>query len=319
MNIPVIDLAPLFERDPEGWRHVEDQLYAAHSTIGFSVLVNHRVPAALTANLFDASARFHALPLEQKMALRYGANLRGYLPLDTSKLVRSTLGSARRPNHSDSFMIINELDEPLEDKWSRSAVGGTQPWPGEVDGFEAAARDYRAALCRLGMTTMRCFSSMLGLPRDGLDRHFAQPNAILRLLRYPALPKREPDLFGSAPHTDYGCLTFVAQDDAGGLQVQSTDGDWFDVPVIENAFVLNTGQMMAAWSRGRIKATPHRVINPCARTRYSIAFFFNCGLDTPVDLLTPPPDAAEGAHPLPTRTYGEHLEALLRANYSFSA
>jgi isopenicillin N synthase-like dioxygenase len=252
------------------------------------------------------------------MALRYGANLRGYVPLNTSKLIRSTLGSARKPNHSESFMIVDELDSSLDLRWSRSAVGGNQLWPREIEGFEAAAKHYRNAMCKLGTATIRCFSSMMGRPRDGLDRYFVRPNAILRLLRYPALPDREADVFGSAPHTDYGCLTFVAQDNVGGLQVQSVDDHWFDVPVIENALVLNTGQMMAAWSRGRIKATPHRVVNPTAMARYSVAFFFNCSLDTPIDLPARQQDEDPARAPH-SRTYGEHLETLLRANYSFSA
>jgi isopenicillin N synthase-like dioxygenase len=318
MKIPIVDVAPLFGSDPEGWRSVEHALQAAHSTIGFSVLVNHGVPAAVMRDLFAASASFHALPLEQKMSLRYGANLRGYLPLHTSTLVRSTLGSARKPNHSDSFVILDELHESLRERWSRSAMGGDPLWPREIAGFEASASRYREAMQRLGMATIRCFSGMLGLPVDGLDRHFERPNRVLRLLHYPPLPDREPDVFGSAPHTDYGCLTFVAQDDVGGLQVQSSDGKWCDVPAIADSLVLNTGQILSAWSGGRIKATPHRVINHSARERYSIAFFFDCALDTPVDLFLPPREAAPPAGTSSERTYGERLEAILRANYSFA-
>jgi isopenicillin N synthase-like dioxygenase len=48
---------------------------------------------------------------------------------------------------------------------------------------------------------------MLGQDRDGLDPYFATPNPILRLLHYPPMPEREANQFGSAPHTDYGCLT----------------------------------------------------------------------------------------------------------------
>jgi hypothetical protein len=47
MNIPIVDIKPLFENDPQGWRSVEEALLATHSTIGFSVLVNHGVPATV--------------------------------------------------------------------------------------------------------------------------------------------------------------------------------------------------------------------------------------------------------------------------------
>ncbi|MFC0400035.1 isopenicillin N synthase family dioxygenase [Paraburkholderia rhizosphaerae] len=317
MQVPVIDISALYEDDPNGWDQVMEQLYDAHSTVGFSILTGHGVPARMMDDLFTASARFYALPLEKKLAYRYGANLRGYLPLNTSTLIRSTLGSARKPNYSESFIVLNELDESLWRQWSGSAMGGYQVWPTEPKEFEIAVRRYRAAMTRVGEAIVRCFSCMVGLPRDGLDRYYEMPNPILRLLHYPALAARDANQFGSAPHTDYGCLTFIAQDDVGGLQIKAADGSWFDVPIIPHALVLNTGQVMEAWSGGTLKATPHRVINHPEKSRYSVGFFYDCGLNTrvmPVASMTEPMCACK---PQP-KTYGEHLETLLRANYSFA-
>jgi isopenicillin N synthase-like dioxygenase len=315
MNVPLIDIAPLFGNDPRDWHRVQQALHDAHSTVGFSVLVNHGMPAGVVSDLFAASRRFHALPDERKMMSRYREHLRGFLPLNTSTLHRSTLGGARKPNHSDSFIVLDELDGSLRKRWAGSAMGGHQIWPQEVEGFEPAARRYRDAMVQLGFRILPCFAEMMDLPRDGLNDYFTPCNPILRLLHYPAVAQREPDEFGSAPHTDYGCLTFVAQDGIGGLQVQAADGDWFDVPCVPNSLVLNTGQIMATWSGGRIKPTPHRVINHPSEARYSIAFFFDCGLDAPMMPLVPDHDAVPDDAP----SYGEHLEATLRANYSFSA
>jgi isopenicillin N synthase-like dioxygenase len=317
MLVPVIDISVLYEDDPKAWRLVEQKLYEAHSTVGFSILTGHGVPARMMDDLFEASARFYALPLEQKLAYRFGANLRGYLPLGSSTLIRSTLGSARMPNYSESFIVLNELDEALSERWFRSAVGGHQIWPRDPKEFEIVARRYRAAMTRVGEVIVQCFACMLGLTRDGLDRHFATPNPILRLLHYPPLPDREANQFGSAPHTDYGCLTFVAQDSVGGLQVRAADGSWFDVPPIEHALVLNTGQVMEAWSGGALKATPHRVINHPQKSRYSIGFFYDCGLNTRVMPVASMNDALCDCMPQP-KTYGEHLETMLRANYAFT-
>jgi isopenicillin N synthase-like dioxygenase len=318
MLVPVIDISALYEDDPEGWRSVEHKLLDAHSTVGFSILTGHGVPTQVMDDLFAASARFYALPLEQKMAYRYGAHLRGYLPLNTSTLIRSTLGSARKPNHSESFIVLDELDESLREQWSRSAVGGHQVWPHDPKEFEMPVRRYRTAMSRVARSVVRCFACMLGLHRDGLDRHFARPNPILRLLHYPPLPNREADQFGSAPHTDYGCLTFIAQDSVGGLQIKSADGNWFDVPAISHALVLNTGQIMETWSGGALKATPHRVINHPQQSRYSIGFFYDCGLNTRVMPLTVAPESICDCAPPQAMTYGEHLETMLRANYSFT-
>jgi isopenicillin N synthase-like dioxygenase len=316
MLVPVIDISALYEDDPAGWEVVEDELYEAHTTVGFSILTGHGIPPRMMDDLLAASAGFYALPIEQKIAYRYGANLRGYLPLNTSTLIRSTLGSARKPNHSESFIVLNELDECLREQWARSAMGGHQVWPHNPK-FEIAVRRYRAAMSRVAHAVVRCFSCMLGLQRDGLDRYFARPNPILRLLHYPALPNREADQFGSAPHTDYGCFTFIAQDNVGGLQIKAADGSWFDVPTIEHALVLNTGQIMEAWSDGLFMATPHRVLNHPERSRYSIGFFYDCELNTRVMPLTSMPEPMCDCTPQP-KTYGEHLETMLRANYSFT-
>ena len=77
MLVPVIDISALYKDDPEAWEVVEDKLYDAHTTVGFSILTGHGVPTQWMDDLFAQSAGFYALPLEQKLAYRYGANLRG--------------------------------------------------------------------------------------------------------------------------------------------------------------------------------------------------------------------------------------------------
>ena len=56
---------------------------------------------------------------------------------------------------------------------------------------------------------------------------------------YPPCP--EPDLtLGMPPHSDYGFLTLLLQDQVEGLQIQF-QGQWFTVQPINNAFVVNVG------------------------------------------------------------------------------
>ena len=82
-------------------------------------------------------------------------------------------------------------------------------------------------------------------------------------LRYPRRPAEAPeDQYGSAPHTDFGCLTLLVQDDAGGLEVQAADGAWIPVPPAEGAILVNTGDIVPVWSGGRWRSTAHRVVNP---------------------------------------------------------
>ena len=107
-------------------------------------------------------------------------------------------------------------------------------------------------------------------------KSFDTPTFWLRLLHYPPIPKNSPsDLYGSAPHTDFGCLTILAQDEIGGLQVQTTEGEWIDVPKLEGSFVVNVGDMLSRYTNGILRSTPHRVINKSGRERFSCPFFFD--------------------------------------------
>ena len=105
---------------------------------------------------------------------------------------------------------------------------------------------------------------------------FDQPTTWLRLLHYPPQDPQSPeDEYGSAPHTDFGAITLLAQDDVGGLAVKSPEGEWLDVPPMAGAFVVNVGDMLHRWSNGRLRSTPHRVTNRSGRERYSVPFFYD--------------------------------------------
>ena len=92
------------------------------------------------------------------------------------------------------------------------------------------------------MTTLGRRLMALALQSIGADPAFLAtfdtPTIWLRLLHYPPQPPQAPeDLYGSAPHKDFGCLTLLAQDNVGGLQVQTPSGKWVDAPPMEDAFV----------------------------------------------------------------------------------
>ena len=98
----------------------------------------------------------------------------------------------------------------------------------------------------------------------------------LRLLYYPPVPQNSPpNLYGPAPHTDFGDLTLMAQDDVGRLQFEIPDGHWVDAHKGENSLMVNIGDMFHRMTNGVLKSTPHQVINRSGKERYSCAFFFD--------------------------------------------
>ncbi|KAJ6388912.1 hypothetical protein OIU77_027290 [Salix suchowensis] len=75
-------------------------------------------------------------------------------------------------------------------------------------------------------------------------------------------------------HTDMSCVTIVCQDEIGGLQVRSREGKWMDINPCADTIVVNVGDLMHAWSNGRLRSSEHRVVLKRNASRFSVAFFW---------------------------------------------
>jgi isopenicillin N synthase-like dioxygenase len=82
-------------------------------------------------------------------------------------------------------------------------------------------------------------------------------------------------------HTDYGLLTLLAQDAAGGLQVKTARG-WIDALPIAGTLVCNIGDMLDRLTGGLYRSTPHRAKNVSGQGRLSFPFFFDPAFDAVV-------------------------------------
>jgi isopenicillin N synthase-like dioxygenase len=175
-------------------------------------------------------------------------------------------------------------------------------------------------MTRLATGLMRGIAAGLGLPASWFEEHLtAEPTVLFRIFHYPALPDNaESAEWGVGEHTDYGLLTLLAQDDAGGLQVRTPGGRWLDVPPDPGLIVCNIGDMLDRLTHGRYRSTPHRVRNTSGRSRLSYPFFFDPSWDAEVTPLpldgSPPADDADrrwdGASVHAWEgTYGDYLTA----------
>lgn len=301
MTIPVIDLAT----EPD----LPAAFARAYGTLGFGYVTGHGIDPALVEAVFDANRRFHALPLAEKRTVELDTNHRGYIPIDSSTDVNSTLAEVTKPNQSESFMMMRE------DAAHDPAVflSGPNQWPA-LPGFRDTLEAYNAALTALARRLIRIALAATGAQPTAQEtalRAFDTPTTWLRLLHYPPTPPGSPDdLYGSAPHTDFGALTLLAQDDVGGLQVMTPDGNWLDAPPMPGAFVVNVGDMLHRMSNGQLRSTPHRVINRSGRERYSVPFFFDPHVGTIVAPL-----AGTGAPRFEPVDFGDFLRAELGAAY----
>ena len=301
--IPVIDVSPVLDGgDPSSSIAA---FRDAYGQLGFGYITGHGIDRALIDAVFAQSRAFHALPLDAKMALAAGTDHRGYIPMAASTDRTSTLAEVTKPNQSASFMIME--DSPVGADWY---LAGANRWP-ELEGFRATVDAYRAKLSDLARYLLK-----IALWAADIDDHsslaaFDRPTTWLRLLHYPPRANSAPDdLFGSAPHTDFGALTLLAQDPVGGLEVMAPDGTWLDAPYCADAFVVNVGDMLHRMTNGRLRSTPHRVINRSGRERYSCPFFFDPHVDTTIAPLP-----GTGAPTFPPIRFDTFLRGELEASY----
>ncbi len=282
-RIPVVDLAALDGVD------LGERLVEVYGSVGFGYVVGHGVPDVLVAEVFEQSRRFHALPAAMKAAVELNSLHRGYIPIDASTDVTSPLATVTRPNQSESFMMMREAGPDDPAVLAGHYLAGPNQWP-DLPGFREVLEAYHAALVALSQRLVEALAAALGDTDGVVARSFRPPTTWLRLLRYPPRPPDAPaDLFGSAPHIDFGGITVLAQDERGGLQVATPDARWVDAPPLPGSFVVNVGTMLHRWSNGRLFATPHRVINTSGAERYSVPFFYD-------------PDVTARIEPLPCCT-----------------
>jgi len=353
-SLPIIDIAPFIDTSSsdEGARiRVAKELDRACRDVGFFYLVGHGVPQADIQHLHALAKQFFQSPSEKKDAIsisQFPESGRGYQRLGENV----TYG--RRDWHEaiDFYAEPSEGAVDLETliqapgatdrsvlKKMQPFVFGSNQWPLEPQGFRSAAERHfeRAALA--GQALMEAMALAFGLPPQHFKSLTDRSFWCARVIGYPPLGEAaaagsEGEIGDSVgEHTDYGCWTILSPDDTpGALQVRGLDGSWMTAEPMDNAFVVNLGDMLSVWTQGRFTATPHRVRHTQpGRYRTSIAFFYEPNYDAVINPLFPADlngasmssGAGNSSEPLQRAlqghglVYGEHLFAKVSGNFNF--
>jgi isopenicillin N synthase-like dioxygenase len=287
------------------------QLDAAFTETGFCYITEIGVDKTLVDGVFEASRRFHAQPRAAKDAIAMNSFHRGYMAPKTSIIETSSVAKVTRPNDSESFMLMHEV--PENDPRYGRPLDGPNLWP-DLPGFREPVEAYERAMHEFCRRFLKPLALALGLPPDWFAPYFDQPTTFLRLLHYPPqTPDSPDDAFGSAPHTDYGFITVLAQDNQGGLEVRRRDGGWLKATPIPGTWVVNVADMLARWTNGRWQSTPHRVKNLSGGDRYSCPYFFDMAMDSVVGTVP----TCDGPGAAPAVRYGDYLMERLDRNYAY--
>lgn len=267
-HVPIIDVSDLVAGGP-GQGEVAARLGQACRESGFFYVVGHGVDEGLQTRLRDLSREFFAQDVETKMRIRMalgGRAWRGYFRVGDEL-------TSGKPDQKEGLYFGAELPEDHPLVQAGTPLHGPNLFPHEPAGFRETVLDYMAALTRLGHRLMAGLALSLDLEESYFaDRYTGEPLTLFRIFNYP--PPADPELWGVGEHTDYGLLTILLQDDAGGLEVKSRSG-WVSAPPVPGSFVCNIGDMLDRMTKGVFRSTPHRVRNPAPRNRLSFPFFFD--------------------------------------------
>lgn len=281
--IPVIDLGPYLAGAPGALDHAAEVLRFALTEIGFYAIVNHGVPQELIREVYREAARFHAQPLDKKLAIKIDKHNVGYLPMMGDTLRTSVVQSVTKPNLNEALFVARDLPSDHPDVLSGRRFRSANQWPAGLPSLRTAIVGYCAALERLVQKLVRVYARALDLPAAYFDAAFSELQYKLRATHYPQQPPdTTDDEFGIAPHTDTSFLTLLAPNDVPGLSIRARGGRWLDVLPNPDAFMVNGGQLLLRWTNDRFLATPHRAINRSGGERYALAFFCDANIDWPV-------------------------------------
>ncbi|PHR94104.1 MAG: hypothetical protein COA69_00470 [Robiginitomaculum sp.] len=294
-KLPVLDVSG-FMANPEGGagRAFAHRLREMCHTTGFCYVVGHGIEARDNAQMMQMSRQFFALALAERKQIEIlnSPHFRGYTILGDERT-----GGNRDWRDQIDFGMEREAHgfEPGDPDWLK--LRGPNQWPEALPEMRPVVLNWMRAMQGLGQAIMGGLAVGLGQSREYFDANFVpEGDARLKLIRYHAQAGVSEGLGqGVGWHHDTGLLSFILQDEIGGLQVD-IDGQIIDVTPMEGAFVMNLGEMLQVATNGYFRATQHRVVSPPrGLTRHSIAFFFNPTLETKFAPVPLPPELAAQA------------------------
>ncbi|CAL9243094.1 unnamed protein product [Arabidopsis halleri] len=263
LELPVFDISkPLSESSLTS-------LQDACKEWGFFYVTNHGVSGDMYKKLRRLSGGVFELEDEKKMKM--GAS--NYTP----RFIASPFFESLRVSGPDFYASAKSSVDAFSDQATDEEFSGLM-------------KEYGEKMTELCEKIMKAILSSFGddLHHKHYESEFGNCHGYFRINNYTIPSEQEDDhhnddddqdlIEGLGMHTDMSCITIVDQDDIGGLQVRTRDGiGLMDINPKDEALVVNVGDLLHAWTNGRLRSSQHRVIlkrRGFVGNRFSLAFFW---------------------------------------------
>lgn len=296
--VPIIDIAAAI--DGSGIGAVAQEVDAACRDVGFFQIVGHGIDLELLDALYAGGDELWALPEAEKEPMRSPVDhpFHGWRPLrDSAGHALQERWQINRFDSADEARAHGIPEQYLD--FFRENI-----WPEQVPALVDATKRYFPASQALGDRIMSIFAVALGLDEDHFVEALDRSGSYFGLNHYPGRSTEDPGTIALFEHSDSGTLTMLHQrGDYEGLEIALRSGDRFTVPIIDEAYVINIGDLMARWTNDEWVATRHRVVlGEPGEARTSITTFH----DPRVDFVVEPLSTCigdDGAHYEPISVY----------------
>ena len=308
-KIPVIDIGPLRGYSIAKTRETATALRTASEKLGFFYIKNHGIEDSIIKTALKESLAFFNLPLDVKLQVKVNQSHRGFIRAGEAKMHNS-----KQTDFKESF--IWGLEPPGGSIQNINPFLGPNNWPDFMPSLKTALCPYFEAASECAKNLMRGFALSLNL-----DPQFFLKTSNLPISRGSSLfyPPQPPglgyDQLGVGPHTDYGCLTLLYQDQTGGLEIRDCNSEWVLAPPIQDTLVVNVGDLLARWTNDRFGSSEHRVVNRSFSARQSLALFYDPNFETIVD----PKEifGEKNSHYESSITCGDYIISRLNSSFSY--
>ncbi|WVZ19405.1 hypothetical protein V8G54_006727 [Vigna mungo] len=294
MVIPCFDFCKggmRLEEGSEEWKEMSKKVREACENHGCFILrCDEIIPKSVCEEMFHHMKALFDLPEETKQQ---------YI---TPRPYRNYNGKNSVIPLCESFGID---DIPFSDK---AEAFTNLMWPQGNPPFCETLKTMSLKMVELSFLVLKMVVEGYGLPQHYIsDAENMKNSSYSRLIKYKVSESNNECETCLPPHTDSSSLTILCQKDVQGLHVLSKTDKWIELEIPHDGFVVLVGDILKAWSNGRLHAVTHRVALRGVKERYSFGLFANPKEEMKIEV---PDELVDNQiHPLRYRpfNYGEYF------------